>query len=219
MKKSFLIYIDSLDVLDDLTIEQTGELFKAIRDYQIEKEIELSGLMKAIFTPFRNQFERDNEKYLQKSEKNRENAHKRWDKPNANACERIKPNAKHADSVNDNDSDNVNDNGNERKEKKPPKQTKLKKEVFGEFKNVTLTLAEVEKLREKCNPDDVIEFFSSYKAEKGTKTKSDYLTITRWVINAVEENKQRGAIKTGKPKRANEPSDFSNLTEDDCKFT
>lgn len=59
MKKSFIVHIDSLDVLDDLTYEQAGELFKAIKAYHDEKEMKLSLLVKIAFSPFKAQFERD----------------------------------------------------------------------------------------------------------------------------------------------------------------
>lgn len=62
-KKSFLLHIDSLDILDELTDEEAGALFKAIKGYQKCEEIELSGLVRVAFSPFKNQFARDNEKY------------------------------------------------------------------------------------------------------------------------------------------------------------
>ena len=62
-RKSFLIHIDSLDILDDLTDEQAGQLFKAIRSHQTGETLELSPLVKIAFSPFKNQFNRDDEKY------------------------------------------------------------------------------------------------------------------------------------------------------------
>lgn len=62
-KKSFLLHIDSLDILDELTDEEAGELFKAIRGYQKGEDLQLSGLVRVAFSPFRNQFNRDDEKY------------------------------------------------------------------------------------------------------------------------------------------------------------
>lgn len=62
-KKSFLLHIDSLDILDELTDEQAGLLFKAIKAYQKSKEIELDAFVRIAFSPFKNQFTRDNEKY------------------------------------------------------------------------------------------------------------------------------------------------------------
>ena len=73
MKKSFILHKDSLDVLDDLSKEQIADLFIAIRDYNNGNEVKLSGLMKAVFTPFKNQFSRDNEKFNAVCERNRQN--------------------------------------------------------------------------------------------------------------------------------------------------
>ena len=63
MRNSFIVHIDSLCVLEDLTNEQRGELFYAIYCYQINKEIELSPIVKIAFSQFKNQFSRDEEKY------------------------------------------------------------------------------------------------------------------------------------------------------------
>jgi len=63
MKKSFILHVDSLSVLDDLSDEQAGKLFKAIFAYQKECEVELDFGLKMAFIPFKNQFVRDREKY------------------------------------------------------------------------------------------------------------------------------------------------------------
>ena len=62
-RKSFIVHKDSLDILDDLTDEQAGLLFKAIWLYQKGEEIELPPLVKVAFNPFKHQFIRDEEKY------------------------------------------------------------------------------------------------------------------------------------------------------------
>ncbi len=62
MKTGFILHLDSLAVLDELTNEQAGILFKAIRDYNLGKEPELDFAMKIAFLPFKNQFVRDFEK-------------------------------------------------------------------------------------------------------------------------------------------------------------
>lgn len=67
-RKSFLIHIDSIEILDDLSNEQAGELFKAIKAYQYNDEIELSAIVKIAFSPFKNQFKRDEEKYIKTCE-------------------------------------------------------------------------------------------------------------------------------------------------------
>lgn len=62
-KKSFVLHKDALDVLDELTLEQSGELFLAIRDYQQGVELNLSSLIKIVFAPFKAQFIRDSGNY------------------------------------------------------------------------------------------------------------------------------------------------------------
>lgn len=69
---------------------------------------------------------------------------------------------------------------------KPPKTSKKK---YGEFKHVLLNDSEYTKLSTDFG-DDVrdmaIKFLDEYIEEKGYKSKSHYLAIRRWVINAVE---------------------------------
>jgi len=63
IKKSFILYTDQLSVLDDLTPEQCAELFMAIKAYHNNEELDLSPIVKIAFSPFKNQFSRDSEKY------------------------------------------------------------------------------------------------------------------------------------------------------------
>ena len=63
-KKSFILHNDSLDILDQLTNEQAGKLFKAISTYQkVGKITNLDQLLKIVITPFLNQFKRDDESF------------------------------------------------------------------------------------------------------------------------------------------------------------
>ena len=68
-RKSFVLHKDSLDILPDLTDDQAGKLFKAIHAYQIDEEISLDQITKMVFLPFKNQFIRDDEKYLETCER------------------------------------------------------------------------------------------------------------------------------------------------------
>jgi hypothetical protein len=108
MRKSFLIYKDSLSVLDELTNEQAGIIFKAIKDFQDGKTTELEFAMKMVFLPFKNQFVRDNENYKKKSEINTVNGSIGGKRRVANATKRKRKLAIQAD--NDSDNDSVNDN-------------------------------------------------------------------------------------------------------------
>lgn len=78
------------------------------------------------------------------------------------------------------------------------KKTKTKKHKYGEYKNVSLSDSEFDKLKtehgeEKTN--NIINFFSELKEMKGYKYNSDYLALKKWGISAYEQrdgpNKQK----------------------------
>lgn len=71
-KKSFVLYVDMLDVLEDLTDEQAGQLFKAIRDYHNDVDPVLTQVIKPIFRLFSNQLARDAENWALERERRRE---------------------------------------------------------------------------------------------------------------------------------------------------
>lgn len=61
-KKSFLIHIDSLDVLEHLSNEQAGQLLKAFKSYHLGEQIKLDSMLNIAFVPFKNQFKNDAKK-------------------------------------------------------------------------------------------------------------------------------------------------------------
>ena len=116
MKKSFIIHVDSLDILDHLTDEQSGQLFRAIRDFHNGIQPELDFGLKMAFLPFQNQFKRDLDKYITKCETNRLNG-RNGGRPKKSETEKTesvfdKPNKTERMPKN-HDSDNENENGND----------------------------------------------------------------------------------------------------------
>ncbi len=115
-KNSFILHLDSLEILDELSGDQCKELLIAMRGYNSGKEVKLSGLMKALFVSFKNQFDRDNEKYLKICDRNKGNGAK-GGRPKKNPTEPKKPTGifknptepKKPDNDNDSDSDNDSD--------------------------------------------------------------------------------------------------------------
>lgn len=78
------------------------------------------------------------------------------------------------------------------KEIEPKKITPVKKK-YGEFQKVTLTDEEYTKLINEYGEETThkaIEFLDSYITEKGYKSKSNYLAIRRWVIDAVSKRQR-----------------------------
>jgi hypothetical protein len=75
---------------------------------------------------------------------------------------------------------------------KDNKVNKVKEKKIAYSENVTLTETEYQNLCEKYGKelaDSSISYLTSYKIEKGYKTKSDNLTIQRWVIEATKKTK------------------------------
>lgn len=67
-----------------------------------------------------------------------------------------------------------------------------KKNKFGEYGHILLTENELEKLQTTyTNTDELIKHLDEYIEMKGTKYKSHYLAILKWVVNAVEEQKTK----------------------------
>lgn len=166
-KKSFILHLDSLSILDELNFEQKGILFDTIYKYHLGVNVELDFAMKMAFLPFKNQFIRDNESYQKIVERNKNNGLKGGRKskqPNLNQKNPVgyletqsNPlGAKKADSDNDNDSDSVKDIN---------KINNLFGDVFS-FKN--------QLLKDGVPPDLVSDFMKVRKKKKATDTSTAY---------------------------------------------
>ena len=71
---------------------------------------------------------------------------------------------------------------------------KILKDIYGAYKNVTLSKDEMQKLINKHGEyltNELVEFLSAYREDKGYKNKSDYLAIGRWVVDAVEKKDKK----------------------------
>ena len=72
-RDSFVLYADSLDILDLLSDEQAGQLFRTIRNYVKGEALpELDQVTNIAFVPIKNHLDRDAEKYEKICKKRRE---------------------------------------------------------------------------------------------------------------------------------------------------
>lgn len=91
-----------------------------------------------------------------------------------------------------NNDNNVNNGFKESIEKPPLTPSTPKKNKYGEYGHILLTNDEFEKLNNTYqNTDELIQHLDEYIEMKGTKYKSHYLAIKKWVVNAVEEQKNK----------------------------
>jgi hypothetical protein len=135
MKPSFILHKDSLSILDELNDEQAGMLFKAIYHYQVNGVLppDLDFVMRIAISPFVNQFVRDENKYENISERNKENGKKggRPKKTQVNPNNPVgllgtqdnpknpsKPKESHSDSESDSDSEKESDKENDNDKEK-----------------------------------------------------------------------------------------------------
>jgi hypothetical protein len=129
MKKSFIVYIDSLDILEELTQSQIANLFLAIKAHHKGEDFELDAITRIALKPFLIQWQRDAEKYESACERNKANGSKGGRPPKnpmgINETQKtqsviLKP--KKADSDSDSDSERESDINKKYKQKKfePP---------------------------------------------------------------------------------------------------
>ena len=75
------MYLSYRDSIAELSIEEKGILLDAIFEYQLTGDVsEMPKLVKIIFSIMKQQFDRDNEKYQNIINRNRQNINKRWNK-------------------------------------------------------------------------------------------------------------------------------------------
>jgi len=105
MKKSFILYQDQEEIIDSLTNEKAGRLFKAIFDYARGDKPNLGQNLSIVFISIRQAIDRAKENYEKVCETNSQNAKKRWNK-----IDKLSDGIRTHTNVNDSDNDNVNDN-------------------------------------------------------------------------------------------------------------
>ena len=176
-KKSVLLYCDIIHTVSKLSDVDAGLLFKHYLAYINDLNPEVPNtIVDIVFEPIKQNLKRDLKKWEDKSMKNSEIAKMRWNKDNANACERIKSDANHADkdkvTVKVKDKDNVKDKVRE---------------------YVTLTQIEFNKLISEHGEEAtnwMLDKLNAYKLSNGKKYKSDYGAILNWVVKSYKEHKE-----------------------------
>lgn len=80
--KSFILYAEQREVVDSLTDEQAGQLFKGIFKYVNGEDVEFEGILKVAFIPIKQNLDRNIEKWNEVKEKRSKagkiGAEKRW---------------------------------------------------------------------------------------------------------------------------------------------
>lgn len=80
--KSFILYTEQREVVESLSDEQAGKLFKGIYRYIEGEDVEFDGILKIAFIPIKQNLDRNKEKWNEVKEKRKQagklGAEKRW---------------------------------------------------------------------------------------------------------------------------------------------
>ena len=129
-RSSLLLHFDSLEILDELSDEEAGQLFKAIKSHHEGGTLSLSPLVRVAFSSFKNQFARDEIKYQETVKRNKNNGSKGGrpkSQPNPKEPTGLNENPSEAkkadsDSKSDSKSKSDSDSGSKRFVKPTPKE-------------------------------------------------------------------------------------------------
>lgn len=197
MRKSIIVHLDSLEVLSELTNEQAGILFKAIKSYANGIEPELDFSMKLAFLPFKNQFIRDSEKYEKTCEVRRLAGSIGGKQKVANASKSKQKVANLADSDNKSKNDSKKDSDN-------------KKDNYGVNENIILSITDYEKLKVEFGEhktNQAIDYLSNWGLEKPSKFKeykNHNLALRRWVFDAIDKKYPESKTETSNHLKVND---------------
>lgn len=201
-KRTFLMYSEWQPLLEGMSDEQAGQLFKKIYAYQTGNEYEIQdALILGVFNMIKAKFDADRKLYVEKCERNKLNGAKggrpkKQEEPKKTERPTEKP-------------------------KEPPKKETPKKNEYGEYHNVRLTEQEHTKLSEKFGEgktaeaikilDTYIESLSPAKKKEYLK-KNHNLCMQNWVYGEVD--KRKGQAKPQAPKNS-----FNNFQQRGYEFS
>lgn len=194
MKENFLLKKSLINVVNELSEEESGRLFKGILNYVNTGENNLVGYLKIIFIPIKEEIDKNEIQYTKICEKRKNAINKRWEKEKIQEDTNV---YKCIQMGSDTHNHIHNHKSNKKDNRVVGEEEKEEKKKFGEF--VAMTNAEYEKLvsthgekfTNKC-----IETLDNYKGSSGKKYKSDYRAILTWVIDKVkQQTKERIAPK------------------------
>ena len=173
-KRTFLMYSEWQPLLEGMSDEQAGQLFKKIYAYQTGNEYEIQdALILGVFNMIKAKFDADRKLYVEKCERNKLNGAKggRPKKQEPKKTERLT---------------------------EKPKKEEPKKQEYGEYKNVKLTEEEYKRLIEKHGEGktaEAIKILDTYIESLAPAKKKEYLKknhnlcMQNWVYGEVDKRK------------------------------
>lgn len=192
-KRTFLMYSEWQPLLEGMSDEQAGQLFKKIYAYQTGNEYEIQdALILGVFNMIKAKFDADRKLYVEKCERNKLNGAKggRPKKEEPKKTERLA-------------------------EKPKAKKEEPQKNSYGEFQNVKLTEKEYIRLNEKFGEGktaEAIKILDMYIGSLSPAKKKEYLKkdhnlcMQNWVYGEVDKRK-------GQAKPVQRNNNFNNFQQ------
>jgi len=204
-KNSFIIYVDSLGLLEHVSYEQGGRLIYAIKKYQDGEEPEMDPTTAALFAQFRAQFERDEKKYEEIRRKRAESGKQGGVAKGSNSKQVLasasESEQKPPDSDSGSGSDSVSDS-----EKGPPTNSSQEKSASKSSSNKkgSQSIMFDKEVQEKLSKDvglpvsfvsESAKDASDWLKSKGANRK-DYIAFLRMWLKRSDAYKQKGQQQT-----------------------
>ena len=225
--RSFILHKDSLSILNKLTDEQAGQLFKAIYKYQLNNTLPQDNFISIIIDPFLNQFSRDDIKYQNVIERNKINGSKGGRPKTQNnplgylATQDNPKEPKKADSDSDSDSDSKNKSDQEYIINS--NNILIEKNITKKEKVKNFVKPSIEELIDYCNqnvlnvdPNQFIDHYESVGWKVGKNPMKDWQATARnWHRNSKNNNNQVSYQKMSKEQLRKQESDkmFAEIKE------
>ena len=189
LSATFVLYCDWEDIIEDLTDEEVGQLFKAIFAYVnhgVARQFDGRTGLGVAFKTIRRQIDVNRKKYEQVVEKRRNAAKKRWEKQNSEAQSDANASfAMHNVNVNDNDNVNVNVNGNEKNVNVNDNvDASDASQPSADFSAVELSAEQLNSLvsfSSRSLVDSYIEKARQWQLKNKRRYKDPYKTILGWI--------------------------------------
>jgi hypothetical protein len=213
--KFFILHKDSLSILNKLTDEQAGQLFKAIYKYQLNNTLPQDNFISIIIEPFLNQFKRDDENYKITCEARKIAGSKGGKQKVANAsnCLQKVANASNclqkvanlADSKNESESDSESKNKNDQEYIINSNNILIEKNIIAKKEKVkNFVKPTIDELIDYCNknvlnvdPENFIDYYNSNGWKVGKNAMKDWQATARtWHRNNKNNNNQVNYQKT-----------------------
>ena len=210
MKNSVVLFTDDYDMLCQLNAERVGNVMMAVYAYELGLDIpELDMAESVAFAAIKKHLDATDAQYNATVEARKEAGKKSAEKrtklnkteqssTKVNKAEQTSTTLNKAEqsSTKSTDTDTVTDTdiketlSNESVKKNAPAHK------YGEYGNVLLTDSQLVKLKEDYGESEAlkaIDYLDQYIKRKGYKAKDHYLTIRKWVFDALKEDELKAA--------------------------